>query len=195
MKPAPPSRAWAAAEVQQAPSPCSRQGRKGTRRPARGDALAFLANSRRASRHRRRPPAGTSQTSRCLKTLQKSLSSGGAFSFGVTTLDGDARTRMQSFRRINTIEASASYFDTRAEAAYPEETRRRRLSAATLPLRVPVVQRPRTPPFQGENTGSNPVGDANRPSRNKSDSICFELRPSSVRGYLVAWQFPIQSSL
>ena len=26
--------------------------------------------------------------------------------------------------------------------------------------RVPVVQRPRTPPFQGENTGSNPVGDA-----------------------------------
>ncbi len=29
------------------------------------------------------------------------------------------------------------------------------------PHRVPVVQRPRTPPFQGENTGSNPVGDAN----------------------------------
>ena len=27
---------------------------------------------------------------------------------------------------------------------------------------VPVVQRPRTPPFQGENTGSNPVGDANK---------------------------------
>src|SRR5439155_20152631 len=27
-------------------------------------------------------------------------------------------------------------------------------------LRVPIVQRPRTWPFQGQNTGSNPVGDA-----------------------------------
>ena len=27
--------------------------------------------------------------------------------------------------------------------------------------RVPVVQRPRTPPFHGDDTGSNPVGDAN----------------------------------
>jgi hypothetical protein len=27
--------------------------------------------------------------------------------------------------------------------------------------RVPIVQRPRTWPFQGQNTGSNPVGDAN----------------------------------
>ena len=26
--------------------------------------------------------------------------------------------------------------------------------------RVPIVQRPRTWPFQGQNTGSNPVGDA-----------------------------------
>src|SRR3954454_12727672 len=26
---------------------------------------------------------------------------------------------------------------------------------------VPIVQRPRTWPFQGQNTGSNPVGDAN----------------------------------
>ena len=26
---------------------------------------------------------------------------------------------------------------------------------------VPVVQRPRTPPFHGDDTGSNPVGDAN----------------------------------
>ena len=29
------------------------------------------------------------------------------------------------------------------------------------PHRVPIVQRPRTWPFQGQNTGSNPVGDAN----------------------------------
>src|SRR5687768_16178131 len=28
------------------------------------------------------------------------------------------------------------------------------------PPRVPIVQRPRTWPFQGQNTGSNPVGDA-----------------------------------
>ena len=28
--------------------------------------------------------------------------------------------------------------------------------------RVPVVQWPRTPPFHGGNTGSNPVGDANK---------------------------------
>jgi hypothetical protein len=28
-------------------------------------------------------------------------------------------------------------------------------------LYVPIVQRPRTWPFQGQNTGSNPVGDAN----------------------------------
>ena len=28
--------------------------------------------------------------------------------------------------------------------------------------RVPVVQRPRTPPFHGDDTGSNPVGDANQ---------------------------------
>jgi hypothetical protein len=27
---------------------------------------------------------------------------------------------------------------------------------------VPVVQRPRTPPFHGDDTGSNPVGDANQ---------------------------------
>jgi hypothetical protein len=27
-------------------------------------------------------------------------------------------------------------------------------------LYVPIVQRPRTWPFQGQNTGSNPVGDA-----------------------------------
>ena len=27
---------------------------------------------------------------------------------------------------------------------------------------VPVVQWPRTPPFHGGNTGSNPVGDANK---------------------------------
>ncbi len=27
--------------------------------------------------------------------------------------------------------------------------------------KVPIVQRPRTQPFQGCNTGSNPVGDAN----------------------------------
>ncbi len=27
---------------------------------------------------------------------------------------------------------------------------------------VPVVQWPRTPPFHGGNTGSNPVGDANQ---------------------------------
>jgi hypothetical protein len=27
-------------------------------------------------------------------------------------------------------------------------------------LHVPIVQRPRTWPFQGQNTGSNPVGDA-----------------------------------
>ena len=29
-----------------------------------------------------------------------------------------------------------------------------------IALRVPIVQRPRTWPFQGQNTGSNPVGDA-----------------------------------
>jgi hypothetical protein len=31
----------------------------------------------------------------------------------------------------------------------------------SLAHRVPVVQRPRTPPFHGDDTGSNPVGDAN----------------------------------
>src|SRR2546426_6408548 len=30
--------------------------------------------------------------------------------------------------------------------------------------RVPIVQRPRTWPFQGQNTGSNPVGDVPTPS-------------------------------
>ncbi len=33
---------------------------------------------------------------------------------------------------------------------------------ATLGLHAPIVQRPRTPPFQGGNTGSNPVGGTNR---------------------------------
>src|SRR2546427_631248 len=33
------------------------------------------------------------------------------------------------------------------------------LSLHALPF-VPIVQRPRTWPFQGQNTGSNPVGDA-----------------------------------
>ncbi len=32
----------------------------------------------------------------------------------------------------------------------------------TLNMCVPVVQWPRTPPFHGGNTGSNPVGDANK---------------------------------
>ncbi len=31
-----------------------------------------------------------------------------------------------------------------------------------LAYSVPVVQRPRTPPFHGDDTGSNPVGDANQ---------------------------------
>src|SRR6187200_1842824 len=33
-------------------------------------------------------------------------------------------------------------------------------SGGTLSRPAPIVQRPRTPPFQGGNTGSNPVGGA-----------------------------------
>jgi hypothetical protein len=42
-------------------------------------------------------------------------------------------------------------------------------------LYVPIVQRPRTWPFQGQNTGSNPVGDA-----------IPELLPESPPKYLKA---------
>jgi hypothetical protein len=44
--------------------------------------------------------------------------------------------------------------------------------------RVPVVQRPRTPPFQGENTGSNPVGDAkdSNTARPKERSLALSNR-------------------
>ena len=37
-----------------------------------------------------------------------------------------------------------------------------RYSTVIRPPHVPIVQRPRTWPFQGQNTGSNPVGDAIR---------------------------------
>src|SRR5438067_1842074 len=42
-------------------------------------------------------------------------------------------------------------------------------------LRVPIVQRPRTWPFQGQNTGSNPVGDAKRSDTFRHNS--FENQP------------------
>ncbi len=46
----------------------------------------------------------------------------------------------------------------------PEGTRWSLLSLASPQLsRAPIVQRPRTPPFQGGNTGSNPVGGAESP--------------------------------
>src|SRR5439155_26742217 len=49
---------------------------------------------------------------------------------------------------------------------------------------VPIVQRPRTWPFQGQNTGSNPVGDAT-PTRKftceVSDRIGFAMRLPPVR--------------
>ena len=37
---------------------------------------------------------------------------------------------------------------------------RRGLERPSALPHVPIVQRPRTWPFQGQNTGSNPVGDA-----------------------------------
>jgi hypothetical protein len=36
---------------------------------------------------------------------------------------------------------------------------------AVIADHVPIVQRPRTWPFQGQNTGSNPVGDATHAER------------------------------
>ena len=42
---------------------------------------------------------------------------------------------------------------------------------------VPIVQRPRTWPFQGQNTGSNPVGDAIKGARL---AIPENSRPSST---------------
>ena len=41
-------------------------------------------------------------------------------------------------------------------------------SCCTRFPRVPIVQRPRTWPFQGQNTGSNPVGDASLRSRSQA---------------------------
>ena len=49
----------------------------------------------------------------------------------------------------------------------PADRARRVFPRPVRPQSVPVVQRPRTPPFQGENTGSNPVGDA------KSSLVAF----------------------
>ena len=41
---------------------------------------------------------------------------------------------------------------------------------------VPVVQRPRTPPFQGGNTGSNPVRDAIPFSRRSGAGNCMKAK-------------------
>ena len=45
-------------------------------------------------------------------------------------------------------------------------------------LRVPIVQRPRTWPFQGQNTGSNPVGDVPNPP-----AICLGQRAMRLDPY------------
>src|SRR5437762_5815249 len=44
----------------------------------------------------------------------------------------------------------------------PIDQQRRAMILCSARAIVPIVQRPRTWPFQGQNTGSNPVGDANR---------------------------------
>lgn len=74
-------------------------------------------------------------------------------------------------------------------AAGENATRSRRAALACGPHRgraiirgslryVPIVQRPRTWPFQGQNTGSNPVGDARL--RSASPSFVWASRAKSV---------------
>jgi hypothetical protein len=45
---------------------------------------------------------------------------------------------------------------------------------------VPIVQRPRTWPFQGQNTGSNPVGDESPRDNTRSNNPDNDASPVSV---------------
>jgi hypothetical protein len=59
--------------------------------------------------------------------------------------------------------------------------------ASARTLYVPIVQRPRTWPFQGQNTGSNPVGDvpnhqSNRHNR-RPNGVCLCLRSICPDGH------------
>jgi hypothetical protein len=59
--------------------------------------------------------------------------------------------------------------------------------------RVPVVQRPRTPPFHGDDTGSNPVGDANSFSRENNDGFPASF-PAASSTPAFAWRAPFQKT-